>query len=78
MKVEANRILVQISGLSADSSDAEWSINIKKGLASTLQVDHSTGDEFGKDENAFMRTVEVFGCEVEGSDVQVIVRNVVN
>ena len=49
----------QISGFAADSSDAEWSINIKKGLATTLQVDHSTGENFGKDENAFMRTVEV-------------------
>ena len=51
--------LVQISGFAADSKDAEWSVNIKKGLATTLQVDHSTGDEFGKDRNAFMRTVEV-------------------
>ena len=51
--------LAQVSGFAVDSSDVEWSVNIKKGLATTLQVDHSTGDEFGKDRNAFMRTVEV-------------------
>ena len=50
---------VQVSGFAADASDAPWSINIKKGLATTLQVDHSTGDDFGKDTNAFVRTVEV-------------------
>ena len=52
--------MVQIYKFEADSSDAEWSINLKKGLATTLQVDHSTGDEFGKGDNAFMHTVEVF------------------
>jgi len=48
----------KVSGFDADADDTAWSINIKKGLATSLQVDHSTGDEFGKDENAYMRTVE--------------------
>lgn len=52
--------LLKVSGFDADADDTAWSINIKKGLATSLQVDHSTGDEFGKDENAYMRTVEVF------------------
>ena len=48
----------KVSGFDADASDSEWSINIKKGLATTLQLDVSTGD-LAKGENAYMRTVEV-------------------
>ena len=49
----------QISGFDADASDPEWSINIKKGLATNLQVDAASGGEIGKGENTFLRTVEV-------------------
>jgi hypothetical protein len=49
----------QISGFDADASDPEWSINIKKGLATNLQVDAASGSEIGKGENTFLRTVEV-------------------
>ena len=48
----------QITGFDADSTDAEWSINIKKGLATKLQVDLSAGENFGKGDNAFLRTIE--------------------
>ena len=48
----------QITGFDADDSDAEWSINIKKGLATKLQMDVVAG-EIGKGETAFLRTVEV-------------------
>jgi hypothetical protein len=49
---------LQITGFDADASDAEWSINIKKGLATKLQMDVVAG-EIGKGETAFLRTVEV-------------------
>jgi len=48
----------KVSGFDADPADPEWSINIKKGLATTLQVDMSSGANFGKSENAYMRTIE--------------------
>lgn len=48
----------QITGFDADASDAEWSINIKKGLATKLQMDVVAG-EIGKGDTAFLRTVEV-------------------
>lgn len=47
----------KITGFDADASDAEWSINIKKGLATKLQMDVVAG-EIGKGETAFLRTVE--------------------
>lgn len=49
----------KVTGFDADASDSEWSINIKKGLATTLQLDVSAGDNLAKGENAFVRTVEV-------------------
>ena len=49
---------MQITGFDADASDAEWSINIKKGLATKLQMDVVAG-EIGKGDTAFLRTVEV-------------------
>lgn len=48
----------QITGFDADASDAEWSINIKKALATKLQMDVVAG-EIGKGDTAFLRTVEV-------------------
>jgi hypothetical protein len=49
---------LQITGFDADASDAEWSINIKKGLATKLQMDVVAG-EIGKGDTAYLRTVEV-------------------
>lgn len=49
----------KVNGLDAESSDPDWSINIKKALATMLQVDLVAGDNFGKGDNAFIRTVEV-------------------
>ena len=52
------RRCLQITGFDADASDAEWSINIKKGLATKLQMDVVAG-EIGKGDTAYLRTVEV-------------------
>ena len=49
----------KVSGFDADASDPEWSINVKKGLATALQIDASSGGEIGKGENTFMRVLEV-------------------
>jgi len=48
----------KVTGFDADASDSEWSINIKKGLATTLQLDVSAGDNLGKGDNAFVRTIK--------------------
>ncbi len=50
---------MKINGLNAESSDPDWSINIKKALATMLQVDMATGENFGKGENAYIRSIEV-------------------
>ncbi|KZR95784.1 Uncharacterized protein APZ42_010249, partial [Daphnia magna] len=41
----------KITGFDADASDAEWSINIKKALATKLQMDVVAG-EIGKGDTA--------------------------
>ena len=49
----------KVNGFDADPSDPEWSINLKKGLATKLQLDISTGENMGKGDNAFVRDIEV-------------------
>ena len=49
----------QITGIHVEFSDDEWSINMKKALASKLHFDVSAG-ELGKGPtSSYMRTVEV-------------------
>ncbi|XP_065584795.1 uncharacterized protein LOC136043804 [Artemia franciscana] len=49
----------KIVAFETDPSDTFWSVSLKKGIASPLQMDVSVGaNELGKNENAYTRTTE--------------------
>ena len=45
------------AGMDADAADPEWSVNIKKGLATALQAEVNSNS--GKGENAYVKVTEV-------------------
>ena len=53
----------QITGIHVEFSDDEWSINMKKALASKLHLDVSAGDLGKGPTSSYMRAVEVNDLE---------------